>query len=125
MDISNRRLARAAAFEAAVAGAQHSLRAADPAAALQLLRRAHVLGQPDFMRHLHVHWMMLRAGWMQRDRREVVGQLIRLLLVPLGHLSGRLPAGNPGTADVSAFAPQAVPADLAHLLGPGQDSRAG
>ena len=31
--------------------------------------------------------------------------LADILLVPLGHLSGRLPLGNPGRATVSAFAP--------------------
>ncbi|MFD2377205.1 DUF3703 domain-containing protein [Ottowia pentelensis] len=40
-----------------------------------------------------------------RDWPEVAGQLLRLALVPLGHLSGRLPIGNPGRATVSAFEP--------------------
>ncbi|NRF71188.1 DUF3703 domain-containing protein [Aquincola sp. S2] len=108
---------RIRAFDGAVSEAVGLLGADDPAAALAALRRAHVLGQRDFGRHLHVHWLMLRVAWKLGDAREVVGQLWRLLLVPLGHLSGRLPEGNPGTADVSAFAPRAVPAELAALLG--------
>lgn len=39
-----------------------------------------------------------------------------LLLVPLGHLTGRLPIGNPGRAHVSAFRPMAVRADIAEAI---------
>jgi hypothetical protein len=38
----------------------------------------------------------------------VNGQLLRLLLVPLGHLSGRFPLGNTGRSHVSAFRPMSV-----------------
>jgi hypothetical protein len=107
---------RIVAFDTALSEAMNDLHAGQPGAALQRLRRAHVLGQRDVGRHLRVHWLMLRAGWQLRDARETAGQLFRLLLVPLGHVSGRLPQGNPGTADVSAFAPHAVPADVAELL---------
>jgi hypothetical protein len=108
--------ARIVAFDTALSEAMNDLHAGQPGAALQRLRRAHVLGQRDFGRHLRVHWLMLRAGWQLRNARETAGQVFRLLLVPLGHVSGRLPQGNPGTADVSAFASQAVPADVAELL---------
>ena len=43
-----------------------------------------------------------------RDLAELNGQLLRLLLVPLGHLLGRLPLGNTGRANISAFQPMAV-----------------
>jgi hypothetical protein len=36
--------------------------------------------------------------------------------VPLGHLSGRLPLGNPGRATVSAFEPLPVRPELAELI---------
>ena len=39
---------------------------------------------------------MLGLAWRTRDWSEVAGQVLRLALVPLGHLSGRLPLGNPG-----------------------------
>ncbi len=80
------------------------------------LERAHMLGQRRFVRHLLVHLWMLRLGWAERDVLEVRGQLLRLVLVPLGHLSGRLPTGNTGSAKVSAFAEMPVAADLAPLL---------
>jgi hypothetical protein len=38
------------------------------------------------------------------------------LLAPLGSLTGRLPVGNSGRSNVSAFAPMPIPADLAEAL---------
>lgn len=107
---------RIVAFENAATDAMGQLNAGQPGEALRRLQLAHVLGQRDFGRHLHIHWLMLRAGWQLRDAREVVGQVFRLLVVPLGHLSGRLPEGNPGTADVSAFTRYTPSPDVAHLL---------
>jgi hypothetical protein len=113
------------AFDAATAQAERQMRGGNPLAALTVLRDAHILGQQDFGRHGLAHWRMLRAALALGDRREVVGQLLRLLLVPLGHLSGRLPIGNPGTADVSAFAPQPIPPRLQGLIdGGGARARA-
>ena len=107
---------RAMAFAAAMAEARHHLAAAQPMAAMPLLQRAHVLGQRDIGPHLRVHLLMLRAAWALRDGRELRGQLLRLVLTPIGHLSGRLPLGNIGTSDVSPFEPMALPPDMAHLL---------
>ncbi|MCW5627584.1 MAG: DUF3703 domain-containing protein [Rhodoferax sp.] len=42
--------------------------------------------------------------------------MLRLALVPLGHATGRLPIGNSGRSDVSAFSAMAVRPDLAMLL---------
>lgn len=84
----------------------------DSRGALAALERAHVLGQLDFRPHLRVHWQMLRVGWSEGDRREVVGQLLRIALVPVGHLFGRLPRGNTGGANVSAFQTMPIPPEL-------------
>jgi hypothetical protein len=113
---TTRNSARVVAFDAAMSKALQQLRVNRPAAALRTLRIAHVLGQQDFWRHLNVHWQMLRAACGLRDGGEALGQVLRLLLVPLGHLSGRLPKGNPGTAEVSAFAPRAISPRLQRLL---------
>lgn len=96
---------RTAAYDAAMTVARASLARSAPALALAQLERAHVLGQRDFARHWHVHALMLRAAWDLSDARELRGQLLRLALVPLGHLFRRLPAGNTGRANVSAFVP--------------------
>jgi hypothetical protein len=88
----------------------------DHASAFASLERAHVLGQTDFGSHWHVHVRMLRVGWARRDMREVLGQLLRLALVPIGHGVGRLPVGNTGGSKVSAFRSMPVAADLQRLL---------
>ena len=88
----------------------------DAHAAFAQLERAHVLGQTRFVPHLRVHLRMLRVGWRQRDGREVLGQLLRIALVPVGHLTRRLPLGNTGGANVSAFRPMPVPPELQRLV---------
>ena len=80
------------------------------------LEAAHVLGQPDFALHWASHTAMLRFALHTGDLGEVLGQVFRLALVPLGHLLQRLPAGNPGRAHVSALATMAVDGHLRHLI---------
>lgn len=70
-----------------------------------LLEAAHIVGQTHFGTHLKVHLAMLNLAWKSKDFLELTGQLLRIALVPLGHLIGRLPIGNPGRANVSAFEP--------------------
>ena len=67
------------------------------------LMAAHIVGQHYFALHWRNHTAMLRFAFRMRDYPEVTGQLLRLLLVPLGHLIGKLPTGNIGRATVSAF----------------------
>lgn len=107
---------RIGAFEAAMSEAARHRAAGDARCAFAALERAHVLGHLDFVPHLRVHWQMLRAGWAAGDRREVLGQLMRIALVPVGHLAGRLPRGNTGGANVSAFEPMAIPPELERLI---------
>jgi hypothetical protein len=107
---------RAAEFDIAMAEASQRHRAGDAETTFALLQRAHVLGQRDLGRHLRVHLCMLRLAWALNDNREVRGQLLRLFLAPLGHLTGRLPRGNTGASSVSAFAPMPVPSDLGRLI---------
>lgn len=107
---------RGAAFDAALSEAKRLMAAGNPAAAIPMLERAHVLGQREIEPHLRVHVLMLRAAWSLRDGRELRGQLLRLALTPIGHLSGRLPLGNTGASNVSPFEPMALPPDLERLL---------
>lgn len=81
-----------------------------------LLMAAHVVGQSALRLHLHSHWTMLALAARSRDGREAVGQLLRLALVPFGHLTGRLPRGNVGRATVSAFAPMRPSPGLRRLI---------
>lgn len=79
-----------------------------PDQAWQLLEAMHVLGQSRLGPHARTHALMLSLAWRTRDLREVLGQGLRLLLTPLGHLTGRLPWGNNGRAHVNAFRPMNV-----------------
>lgn len=78
------------------------------AQAWHLLEAMHVLGQTRLLPHARSHWAMLGLAWRTRDSAELSGQFLRLLLVPLGHLLGRLPLGNTGRANIGAFQPMAV-----------------
>ena len=62
------------------------------------------------------YWRMLVVAWQQRNGGELAGQLLRLALVPVGHLIGRLPLGNIGLSRVSALAPMPVDPALQRLL---------
>lgn len=84
----------------------------DVAAAWRALERAHIVSQPMLGPHVRVHTAMLGYAVHQRDGREILGQLARLALAPIGTLTGRIPWGNTGRSDVSAFEPMPVPADL-------------
>ena len=80
------------------------------------LERAHILSQPMAVPHIRTHVAMLGAGLRRQDRREVVGQLLRLVVAGPGSLTGRYPVGNTGGADVSALAPMPIPEDLRPFL---------
>ena len=80
--------------------------------AWHLLEAIHVRGQTRLVPLARSHWYMLRLAWQTRNLSELSGQLLRLLLVPFGHLFGRLPLGNTGRAYISAFQPMAVAPEL-------------
>lgn len=90
----------------------------DTGAAWWALERAHILSQPTLVLHLRVHWAMLIYALSNGDLCELIGQAARLGLAPLGSISGRIPAGNTGRSNVSAFARMPIPQDLRELLGP-------
>ena len=89
---------------------------ATTAAAWALLEEAHVLSQPWAWPHIKVHAAMLALGWRTRDRREVRGQLLRIVVAGSGSVTGRYPEGNTGRASVPATQPMPVPDDLRTLL---------
>jgi hypothetical protein len=59
---------------------------------------------------------MLGYGVRQRSSREILGQVMRLLVAAPGTWSGRYPVGNTGGARVSALLPMPVPDDLQAIL---------
>lgn len=88
----------------------------DQQAAWRCLERIHIVSQSFGLMHLHSHWLMLRYAWALKNGREVVGQLVRLMLAPAGNLTGRLPIGNTGRSNVSAFAPMEIPEDISSQI---------
>lgn len=89
---------------------------APPAHRWRWLEAAHVLGQTSLPLHWRSHTAMLRYALALRDAREAAGQLMRLALVPLGHLLARLPLGNIGRSHVSAFRPMVPAAEVTVLM---------
>ncbi|HET9033079.1 MAG TPA: DUF3703 domain-containing protein [Dokdonella sp.] len=75
------------------------------------LERAHVLGQRSTLAHTFAHWRMFRFGLRQRDRREVIGQLPRMLAA-LTKSKIWVPVGNTGGARVNPFRSMPVAGDL-------------
>ena len=86
------------------------------ASAWRHLERAHIISQPFLALHLDNHWAMLGFAWAKRDISELAGQIARLALAPLGSLTGRIPIGNTGRSNVSAFKPMPLPDDLHRLI---------
>jgi hypothetical protein len=89
--------------------------AGDLSAAFHHLERAHILGQRSTRAHVRVHWEMLRIGRLRGDRREIVGQISRLVAAALFSRIW-VPEGNTGGADVSAFRSMPISPDLLRLL---------
>ena len=103
-------------FETAMAEARAARRAGRLDEAFAHLERAHVMGQFWIGPHLASHWGMLHVGLLRLDPREIVGQVVRLALTIPGTLAGRLPHGNTGGANVSAFRPMAISPELQRVL---------
>ena len=76
------------------------------------LEAAHVLGQTRLGLHWRSHTAMQRYALQLRDGGEVLGQMLRLALVPLGHLLQRVPLGNIGRARVPALKPMVPGQDI-------------
>jgi Protein of unknown function (DUF3703) len=90
----------------------------DTAGEWRHLERAHILSQPMAGAHVRTHLAMLAYGFRRRAPREIVGQLLRLVVAGPGSWTGRYPVGNTGGADVSAFEPMPLPEDLRAILEP-------
>ena len=103
------------AFEAEMQCGNALMAYGDFEGAFRHFERAHVLSQRHTAPHIRAHLAMLRVGWVNRDAREVLGQLGR---IPAALLFSRVwvPVGNTGGSNVSAFEPMPVPAALAALL---------
>ncbi|WP_113705108.1 DUF3703 domain-containing protein [Nonomuraea lactucae] len=80
------------------------------------LERAHIISQPWPWLHTRNHIAMFALAIAQRDRREAIGQVVRIIVAAPGSALRRYPEGNTGRARVSLTQPIPMPADLAELL---------
>jgi len=80
------------------------------------LERAHVLSQAWAIPHVRVHLLMLVHAIRLRDKREVRGQLLRLVVAAPGSWLGRTPRGNTGGSNVGILKPMPIPEDLQRIL---------
>ena len=110
------RTRRRAAWTAELDAARAARSSGDTSAEWTHLERAHILSQPLPGPHVVTHLAMFRYAVRHRDRREILGQVLRSLVAGPGSATGRYPLGNTGGANVSARAPMPVPEDLAAIL---------
>ena len=101
---------------AEMAAYRSALEEGDDDRAWHHLERIHIVSQPYLRPHISSHGAMMGFAIRRRDWSEVLGQMVRIILAPLGSLTGRLPVGNTGRSNVSAFAPMPIPSDLAEAL---------
>jgi hypothetical protein len=80
------------------------------------LERLHIIGQLILPLHFKVHFLMLNLAFQERKGSEILGQILRIVLVIPGHMIGRLPIGNVGTSRVSAFKTMPIPDDMRAFL---------
>jgi hypothetical protein len=104
------------AYQAELNGFKAARASGGEATAWHHLERAHILGQLRMGLHIGSHLHMLGYAIHLRQPREVLGQLIRLMLAPLGNATGRLPWGNIGRSHVSAFVKMDIPDDLKPII---------
>jgi hypothetical protein len=86
-------------------------------AAWQHLERAHILGQPYPKEHTVAHGKMLAFGIKNKNTREIIGQLPRLLVGGIKSWARTIPMGNTGGANVSPIRSMPIPADLKQIIG--------
>ena len=80
------------------------------------LERAHVLGQSSTFHHVRVHWRMFCWGWRQRDIKECVGQLMRIVGAATKTAIGFVPSGNTGGSNISPFKVLPIPSELNRII---------
>ncbi len=80
------------------------------------LERAHILGQASTVEHVRVHWHMFLWSIRQRNVRECLGQLLRIVGAAISTAVGLVPQGNTGGTNVNPFKSMPIPPELAALI---------
>jgi hypothetical protein len=80
------------------------------------LERLHIIGQSYPFEHTYSHWLMLNFGFRQKNVKEVLGQIIRLLVGGWKSFINHIPKGNTGGANVHPLKVMELPEDLKIIL---------
>ena len=94
-----------------------------PDVAFSHLERAHILGQASTVQHVRVHCHMFLWSIRQRNVRESLGQLLRIVGAAIGTAAGLVPQGNTGGTNVNSFKSMHIPLELAVLIEKARVSR--
>ncbi|WP_445452479.1 DUF3703 domain-containing protein [Flavobacterium sp. 25HG05S-40] len=103
-------------FEAELTSAQSNLENNDLQQSWNHLERAHIIGQKYPYEHSYVHWKMLQFGIKIKSKKEVIGQIPRLLLGGVKSFVGHIPVGNTGGANVPPLKPMEIPKDIQEII---------
>ncbi len=103
-------------FQSELEEYRKQLAAGDSPAAWRHLERAHIIGQAYPWQHTYVHWRMLVFGLRNRNAKEVIGQIPRLLVGGAMSFVNNYPTGNTGGANVPALQHMKIEADLVAVL---------
>lgn len=80
------------------------------------LERAHILGQAWPVQHTKAHWKMLVFAFKIKNRKEIFGQIPRLLVGGIKSFIGEIPVGNTGGSNVPPLKSMQIPNDLKTIL---------
>jgi hypothetical protein len=84
--------------------------------AWQHLERAHVIGQAYPYQHSYVHWKMLQFGFRIKSRKEIAGQIPRLLVGGVKSFVGKIPVGNTGGSNVPPLKPLPIDPEIMEMF---------
>lgn len=80
------------------------------------LERAHIVAQKYPYQHTLVHWKMLQFGCKIKNKREIIGQIPRLIFGGVKSFVGKIPVGNPGGANVPSLKPFPIEKDIQEIF---------
>lgn len=80
------------------------------------LERAHIIGQKYPLAHTYVHCKMLQFGINIKSKKEVLGQIPRLIFGGVKSFVGVIPVGNPGGANVPPLKPFPIAKDVEDIF---------
>lgn len=103
-------------FQQELAAYEQTLTCNDLPKAWSHLERAHVIGQAYPWPHTFVHWKMLQFGFSIKSRKEVLGQIPRLLVGGVKSFVGKIPVGNTGGANIPPLKPLPIDPEIIEMF---------